>query len=271
MTQSQHQTTLNVSPESDVSESPYMDRCLSFTIQGNWAHFRRVEGNIVKQTYRVMPRTTVAGLVAAMLGIGRDQYYDLFASDYAGIAISIESPSRTMNLPKTPLSTDWNKLEKTSGKPKAAAATNSGDRQVHGYEYLRDVEYRIDITFDGEPYSELKEMLENGETHYTPSLGKSECLAEIEYLGEYTITTEDTDEVVDVDSTIPGSPGAVVPSANESVITERSPSTMTVDDVNAGHRRTTEYVTHTVATDGSTIKARGVNAKTVDGRTVCFH
>jgi len=34
MTQSQHQTTLNVSPESDVSESPYMDRCLSFTIQG---------------------------------------------------------------------------------------------------------------------------------------------------------------------------------------------------------------------------------------------
>ena len=52
-----------------ASHSP--DRCLSFTVSGPWGHFRRVEGNIVKQTYQVIPRTTVAGLVAAMLGIDR--------------------------------------------------------------------------------------------------------------------------------------------------------------------------------------------------------
>lgn len=51
------------------------NRCLSFTVRGPWGHFRRVEGNIVKQTYRIIPRTTVAGLIAGMLGIERDGYW----------------------------------------------------------------------------------------------------------------------------------------------------------------------------------------------------
>jgi len=64
------------STESDGSRPK---RCLSFTIRGPWGHFRRIEGNIVKQTYRIIPRTTVAGLLAAVVGIERDGYYDLFA------------------------------------------------------------------------------------------------------------------------------------------------------------------------------------------------
>jgi len=56
------------STESDGSRPK---RCLSFTIRGPWGHFRRIEGNIVKQTYRIIPRTTVAGLLAAVVGIER--------------------------------------------------------------------------------------------------------------------------------------------------------------------------------------------------------
>ena len=46
--------------------------CLSFTVEGPWAHFRRIDATTEKLTYRVMPRTTVAGLLAAVLGEPRD-------------------------------------------------------------------------------------------------------------------------------------------------------------------------------------------------------
>ncbi len=42
--------------------------CLSFTVEGPWAHFRRIDATTEKLTYRVIPRTTVAGLIAAVLG-----------------------------------------------------------------------------------------------------------------------------------------------------------------------------------------------------------
>jgi CRISPR-associated Cas5-like protein len=45
------------------------NRCLSFTVRGPWGHFRRIEGNIVKQTYRIIPRTTVAGLWPPLLAL----------------------------------------------------------------------------------------------------------------------------------------------------------------------------------------------------------
>src|SRR6056297_2375176 len=81
------------------------ETCLSFTVRGEWAHFRRIEGNIVKQTYRLMPRTSIAGMLAGMLGLGRDKYYDLFGQDVSAVAIQPESRLRTMNVPQNTLST----------------------------------------------------------------------------------------------------------------------------------------------------------------------
>ena len=61
------QNSLDEWTDGGSGESP--DRCLSLTVRGPWGHFRRIEGNVVKQTYRIIPRTTVAGLLAAVLGI----------------------------------------------------------------------------------------------------------------------------------------------------------------------------------------------------------
>ena len=40
---------------------------LTFTVTGPWGHFRRIDTTTEKLTYRVIPRTTVAGLIAAIL------------------------------------------------------------------------------------------------------------------------------------------------------------------------------------------------------------
>ena len=94
-----------MSSTSETSEQLHPERCLSLTVSGPWGHFRRVEGNVVKQTYRVIPRTTVAGLLAAVLGISRDEYYDLFGPEQSWIAIEPVEPLRTVNMPMNTLST----------------------------------------------------------------------------------------------------------------------------------------------------------------------
>ena len=128
------------------------ERCLSVTVRGPWGHFRRVEGNVVKQTYRIIPRTTVAGLLAAVLGIDRNSYYDLFGPDSSRIAIEPVSALRTLNMPMNTLSTAAGDLRSINSQGKLALKlpdpTNL--RQQHNYEVLVDPAYRIDVALSDE-------------------------------------------------------------------------------------------------------------------------
>lgn len=51
---------------------------ISFDISGKFAHFRKFHGNNTALTYSTPPRTTIAGLIAAMLGEERGQYHEPF-------------------------------------------------------------------------------------------------------------------------------------------------------------------------------------------------
>jgi len=177
------------------------ERCLSFTVRGPWGHFRRIEGNIVKQTYRIIPRTTVAGLLAAVLGIERDGYYELFAPDESAVAIQPVEEIRTVNMPMNTLSTASGNLQSLNGRGKLSVKLPDPTtlRQQHNYEVLVDPAYRIDIALaDDKRYTELKETLAAGKSHYVPSLGLSEHLAEIEYHGEFSVEDGPGDDEVEV-------------------------------------------------------------------------
>ena len=73
-------------------------RCLSFTVRGDFGHFRRVDGTVVRQTYKLPPRTTVAGLLSAVAGLERDSYYDQFGPDTSAVAISLLEQSLTYGM-----------------------------------------------------------------------------------------------------------------------------------------------------------------------------
>ncbi|KAB1193636.1 type I-B CRISPR-associated protein Cas5 [Haloferax sp. MBLA0076] len=250
----------------------WQDRCLSLTIRGPWAHFRRVEGNIVKQTYRVIPRTTVAGLLAAMLGIGRDQYYELFGPDQSLIAIEPVQPLRTINMPMNTLSTATEHLHSfnSRGKISVKLPDPSKPRQQHNYEVLVDPAYRIDISLaDRGRYAELREMLAAGKSHYIPSLGLSEYLADVEYHGEFDIERGygGDDSIVEVDSTIPNGVERVIPQADIRFEAEESPAFMTTD---SGGRTTSGFAAYAYSPDAEALSVRDVEAARVDGRTVVF-
>jgi CRISPR-associated protein Cas5h len=246
------------------------DRCLSFTVRGPWGHFRRVEGNVVKQTYRVMPRTTIAGLLAAVLGIDRDGYYDLFGPEMSAIAIEPVSELRTVNMPMNTLSTANSDLRSlnSQGTISVRLPDPTKLRQQHNYEVLVEPAYRIDVALtDDGGYRQLHTALSEGKSHYVPSLGLSEHLAEIQFHGEFPIEESTEDGIVAVDSAVPNAVDDVVLSPESRCQIEESPAFMTIDD---GGRTTTAFTAYTYSPDAEPLEVRDVDATRVDDRTVVF-
>lgn len=251
-------------------EGSHPDRCLSLTVRGPWGHFRRIEGNIVKQTYRIIPRTTVVGLLAAVVGIDRNGYYDLFAPDKSAVAIEPVREIRTINMPMNTLSTASENLQSLNGRGKISVKLPDPTtlRQQHNYEVLVEPAYRIDISLgNDEWYTTLREMLEAGKSQYVPSLGLSEHLAEIEYHGEFDADTGPQSESVAVDSAVPNAVDDVVLDAGTRCQIEESPAFMQAD---AGGRTTTGFTTYTYNPDAEPLTVTDIETARVDDRTVVF-
>lgn len=266
-----NQTSLDEWTDGNDSTSDHPERrCLSFTVSGPWGHFRRIEGNVVKQTYWIIPRTTVAGLLAAMLGIGRNEYYDLFGPDVSLIAIQPVAELRTINLPMSTLSTAAEHFVTVPrrGPLRVKLPDPSKPRQRHNYEVLVDPAYRIDVWLaDDECHRDLRTTLETRTSYYVPSLGLSEHLAEITYHGEFLIEIGPADGEIEIDSAIPDAVDSVVPVPGVRCQIEQSPAFMTAD---GGGRTTTAFTSYAYAPSAEPLRVCNVPTRIVDGRTVVF-
>jgi CRISPR-associated protein Cas5h len=218
------------------------DFCLSLRVRSDWGHFKKYGRTASKQTYQIIPRTALAGLLAGIVGVERDGYYDTFGEGSSAVAITPESPLRTINVPTTGVSTDpGSAAAKKAGSSRSRSITyhdTTQNRQIHNYEVLVDPAYRIDVAVEDEEfYSRLKTHLEQETATYPPSMGLSEYLASIEYIGEFEV--DRTDESRDVvGSVVPGSLADVVPQPGVTYRAERSPAIM---EQYRGGRRTTRY------------------------------
>lgn len=262
-------------PQLDADGVP--DRCLSFTVRSTWGHFKRVGRSVTKQTYRIPPRTTIAGMLAAIVGADRDSYYDVFGAENSAIAITPLSDIRTVNIPTTGLGTDPKQaVTKTAGSRRKYALTyqdTTEDRQLHAYEVLANPVYRIDVALEDEDfYSTLREHLEAGTSYYPPSMGKSEYLATIEDVkSDRTPASIDSEGVFEIDSIVPISLNKAIPQGGVTYGNERSPALMEAD---SGGRKTTRFddYVYTQRAD-STIHVRedgDLTPVSVGSRTVAF-
>lgn len=256
-------------------------KCLSFTITAPFAHFRKVETSSTRLSYGLPPRTTVNGLIAAMLGLERDSYYNVMDLTHSAVSISIVNPIREYQMPIKHRNTDPEAYSSAGSKrklkiqyPKHPEEIDEGKHhQRVAHTMLRDVAYRINVWLSTEGlYSKLKSLLSAGESHYTPSLGLSECLASIEYHGEHTpepITIEDGDTVA-VDSAIPQSSATIRTDTNISITTEQVPAEMRRVETPLPSRRTTAYTAYQYRDDSGAVAATADSAASVGGDTVIF-
>lgn len=67
---------------------------LIFDVIGKMAHFRKYYTNSSSLSYYFPPRTALTGLIAGIIGMQRDTYYEIFSSNKTRIAISIKTPLR---------------------------------------------------------------------------------------------------------------------------------------------------------------------------------
>lgn len=257
---------------------PVGRRALSFTVSGDWAHFRRIDTTTVKHTYRVIPRTTLSGLVAAILGEPRDSYYDAFAPENAAIAVGVNEPVSTTTIPQLQLTTSADDGVYRRGENQASGndlergflsiestlgnVDDAGPRQQNVYEYVNSPTYTVTLTFrDEERFDRLQSYLADGRTTYTPYLGTSECLAAISYDGTHTIretTADAVDSVAPVDRA----------DATGDVTLERSPRHMEADDYG---RKPTGFLSLAYNADGEqTPLSEPGTVYTVGDRTVLF-
>lgn len=250
------------------------DACLSLYVRSDWGHFKKYGRTASKQTYDVIPRTTIAGLLAAVVGIGRDGYYDIFGEDTSAVAITPQSELRSINIPTTGVGTDPSSAAaKKAGNSQSRSITyhdTTQHRQIHNYEVLVNPAYRIDVAVEDEGfYEDLRTHLEQGTSTYPPSLGLSEYLASVEYLGEFEVEASKQDEQM-IDSVVPSPLADVVPQPGVPYRVERSPAIM--EQYNGG-RRTTRfddivYTPH--PDDGIELSNDEFRPATVDGATVIF-
>lgn len=256
------------------------DSCLVCTVRGDWAHFRRIDRTVTKQTYRLPPRTTVAGLLAAIVGVGRNEYYEVFDPAVSAIGIEVVDNLRTATHPSLGLGTNPGETFESAGgsgrKTVAVKFPDSTDnRQIHSYEYVVNPAYRLYVAVeDADFHAALKHHLERGTSYYPPSLGLSELIARVETprsgVEQEVTPLSENESPFTVNSAIPDAVETIVPSAGTPHHVERLPAAMEADGRN---RQTTEFVDYAFTSDDDPLETTGqdLSIGDVSGQTVAFY
>ena len=166
---------------------------LVFEISSDYAQFRKYFTNMSPLTFSIPPRTVIAGLIGAILGIEKNENPETFLKGNSFISLKIVNPVRKTKVPtnyiKTTNRTHFSRYEQH--KP-----TN--------VEYLKQPAFRIYFSHkDKDLYDDLKASLTGHKSHYTINLGISSCLANFKYLGEFGIEEKDGAKQVDIMSVAP--------------------------------------------------------------------
>jgi len=156
-------------------------RLLVFDVYGFMAHFRRFYSTVTALSYRFPPRNTLAGLLAGIMGMERDSYYEFFSREKCCISLSLRTPVRTVMFSSNYLNIDSMSPEKFRGIYEKEPRTQVALELVLPQPPHDRVNYRVFVYHDDESFmNELWERLVSKRFVYPPSLGPAYCLADVE-------------------------------------------------------------------------------------------
>jgi len=137
-------------------------RVLTFELRGKLGHYRRPDTTVTHSSYPFVPRTTLLGLLASVLG--RES---LEGDSWVGLRLL--SPIRLSSQQMSMLGKGW-----------LGGGTESFNRPV-SVELVVDPHYRV--YYAGGHLDELASWLEQGRSYYHTYLGSAFCLTFPEFLG----------------------------------------------------------------------------------------
>jgi len=169
-------------------------KLLIFDLMGKIAHFRKMDMNSSSMSYSFPPRTTIAGLLAGIMGLERDSYYELFSSEHCNIAISVRSPIRkivqTVNYMFVKDPGDVNNYKGHTQIPLEFILPDGNIENLRYRIYFQHNELNIHQT--------IKERIKNNRYVYPPYLGISEMLGRIEWIGETEGTWMESEKPIQI-------------------------------------------------------------------------
>jgi len=154
---------------------------INFRLSGRFAHFLRAEASASALSYPVPPRTVILGILGAVLGLPKDK--PQIVLEPANIVISGKLPkthwhrAKLRKDPPAPLPCFIRKTQKSDKNTAPEKAT------LIFQEWLFEPSYTVWVSIPEPRHAELKSRLNKKQWYFSPSLGLSEMMANIEYLG----------------------------------------------------------------------------------------
>ncbi|WP_248662337.1 type I-B CRISPR-associated protein Cas5b [Fuchsiella alkaliacetigena] len=154
-----------------------INKVLVFDIWADYAHFKKYYTTTSPLTFSIPPKTTLYGIIGAILGLSKDNYLNYFKPGQCKIGIQIKKPIKKTRV-------NLNLIDTKSAKLMARIDNRTRIKT----ELLKDVKYRIYFWHSQtSTYQKLKSYLVQHKTVYSISLGLSECLANFRYIAEYEL------------------------------------------------------------------------------------
>jgi CRISPR-associated protein Cas5h len=183
---------------------------ISFDVCGKFAHFRKYYANNTAFTYSVPPRTTVMGMLAAVMGYERDQYYERLASQHLRMGLRLLAPVKKSfhRLNFLSIKSRGDALEGTGDFTGAGGHIQTPFELVSGLHPGRDwVKYRIFIAQGAEDngeFSSLRDALLQRQQRFNLALGAANFNAWIENTRLYSgVEVEQASGLIKIHSAAP--------------------------------------------------------------------
>ena len=164
---------------------------VAFRYYGRYGHFRKPYSNVSSLSYPFPPRTAIAGLLGAILGVKKEEVAGSFDESNAKIAVAIDAEIKTVTH-VTNLRQDSSgqvnysiKRPKRDWVPKPLKGIPDWNKPINPYpmELLREPSYLLYVNLS-DCMDELVSRIKTERYVYTPCMGLSEFLAILEHVSE---------------------------------------------------------------------------------------
>lgn len=200
------------------------ETALVVDVWSDYAHFRKPYTTSSPLTFPFPPRTALAGLVAAIVGLGKEEYLEHFTRDKASLAVAIvhsDAGARKVRIPE-------NFINTKNGMCKITNSTQINLEVVYAPQYRIFVRHR-----ESDIYTALRDNLARHHSVYTPYLGISEFIAGYSFVGEFPCSPMQQlsgpipiTSVVPIDHVKPGSIVFEAGASGNEYLKERMPGEM---------------------------------------------
>lgn len=160
------------------------DKTIVFDVWGRYAHFKKIYVTTSALSYGVPFKTTIYGLIGAIIGLDNRQndYLNQFNEENCKIGIQVINSI---------------KLQRLNINLSNSLGPIGDNRKPTMMEYVKNPHYRIFFSHsDNEIFNKLFKKLESKTSVYTPVLGLAHCIANFRLIGLSDLLKSEGDAVI---------------------------------------------------------------------------